>query len=88
MRNNYTKYKSNSDKNTEIMICDNVNDVVDELFESLLSRYQTGLKTSMRGSNFIFDSVQLLHWKYHKINFKHVGPCIESPDRIKNKKQQ
>ena len=83
MRNNYTKYESNNDKNTEIMICDNVNDVADELFESLLSRYQTGLKTSMRGSNFIFDSVQLLHWKCRKINFKHVGPCIESPDRIK-----
>ena len=38
----------------------NLNDVVDELFESFISRYQIGLKTSMRGSNFVFNSVQLL----------------------------
>ena len=36
---------------------DDANDVVHEIFESLLSRYQIGLKTSMTGSDFIFDSV-------------------------------
>ena len=49
---------SNSD-NTEFMLYDNANEVVNELFESLLSRYQIGLKTSMKGSDFIFDSVLL-----------------------------
>ena len=43
------------------MLYDNAKEVVNELFESLLSRYQIGLKTSMRGSDFIFDSVQLLY---------------------------
>ena len=33
------------------------NEVVNELFESLLSRYQDNLETSMRGSDYIFDSV-------------------------------
>ena len=41
--------------NMEIMIYDKVG----ELFESLLNRYQIGLETSMRGSNFIFDCVNL-----------------------------
>ena len=54
--------------NIEFMSYDNVNEVVNELFESLLSRYRIGLETSMRGSDLIFDSVQLLHYKCHKIN--------------------
>ena len=68
------------------MLYDNANDVVNELFESRLSRYQTGLETSMRGSNFIFDSVQLLYYKCHRIKLKHGGSHIDSPDWIKKKK--
>ena len=59
---------------------DNANEVVNELFESLLSRYQIGLQTSMRGRDFIFDSVQLLYYKFHKINFKRGGSHTDSPD--------
>ena len=38
-----------------------VNEVVDELFHSHCSRYQGNLETSVRGSDFVFDSVQLMH---------------------------
>ena len=38
-----------------------VNEVIDAFFESLCSRYQGNLETSMRGSEFIFDLVQLLY---------------------------
>ena len=69
--------------NIEFMPYDNANEVVDEFFESLLSRYQSALETSMRGSDFIFDSVQLLYYKYHNINFKRGGSYINSPDWIK-----
>ena len=44
-----------------------------EVDESLLSRYQIGLETSIKESDFIFDSVQLLYYKCHKINFKRSG---------------
>ena len=64
---------------------DNANEVVNEIFESLLSRYQIGLETSMRGSDFIFDSIQLLYYKCHKINFKCGGSYIDSADWIKKK---
>ena len=34
--------------------------VIDELFESLHSKYQVNLETLMRGSEIIFASVQLM----------------------------
>ena len=37
------------------MSYNDANKVVDELFETLRSRYQNNLKKSMRGSEFIFD---------------------------------
>ena len=41
--------------NTEIMINDKADEVIDEIFQSLFSRYQIGSETSMRGSDFVFD---------------------------------
>ena len=40
----------------------------------------------MRGSDFIFDSVQQMYYKCHKVNFIRGGSCIDSPDWIKKKK--
>ena len=39
----------------------------------------------MRVSDFIFDYVYLLYYKFHRINFKRGGSYIDSPDWIKNK---
>ena len=44
------------------------------------------LETSMKGSSFIFDSVQLMYYKCHNVNFKRNGSYIDSPDCIKKKK--
>ena len=60
------------------------NEVIKEISESLLSRYQIGLEASM--NDFVFDGVNLLHCKCHKINFKCDGSCVESPQWIKKKK--
>ena len=38
----------------------------------------------MKRSDFIFDSVQLMCYKCHKVNF--IRSCIDSPDWIKKKK--
>ena len=40
----------------------------------------------MRGKDFIFDSVQLMYYKCHKVNFKRGGSYADSADLIKNKK--
>ena len=44
------------------------------------------MKTSIKGSDFIFDYVNLLHYRCHKINLNCNGSYIDSPDWIKNKK--
>ena len=74
--------------NIEFISYDNANEVVNKVFESLLSIYQIDLETSMRGSGFISSSVQLLYHKCHKIKFKCGGLYIDSPDWIKRKKQK
>ena len=72
--------------NIEFMSHDNENEVLNELFESLLSKYLIGLEISMTGRDFIFDLVQLLFYNCHKIKFKHSGSYIDSSGWIK--KQQ
>ena len=62
------------------------NQILDELFESLHPRYQENLEISLRGSDFIFDSVQLMYYKCHKVNFKLDGSYIDYPNWIKKKK--
>ena len=42
------------------------NEIIDELFKSLLQNYEKGLEESMRGSNFVFDSVDLLYYHPQK----------------------
>ena len=71
--------------NIEIMINDVTDKIIERLFNSLKNRYQNNLQ-SMRGSEFVFDYVQLLYYKCHKINLNRGGSYIDSPDWIKNKK--
>ena len=56
--------------NINFTFYNNANEVVDEQLESLNSRYQRNLETSMGGNDFILELVQLLYNKGHKINFK------------------
>ena len=51
---------------TEIMIHDKADEVMEELFNSLLNIYQTGWETLIRGSDFISDYVNLLIYKCDK----------------------
>ena len=61
------------------------NKVVDELFESFCSRCQGNLETSMEGSEFIFDLVQLIYCKCRKVSFRCSGSYSDFPDWIKKK---
>ena len=72
--------------NIAFMIYDNVDGVIAEIFESLLSRYPIGLETSIRGSDIICDYVRLLYYKCHKINVNFIRSYTDSPDWIKNKR--
>ena len=72
--------------NVEIMMGTETDDIIDELFESFLKRYQKGLETKMEGRNFVFESVNLLYYSLHKISLNRGGSYIDSPNWIKNKK--
>ena len=67
------------------MVYDKADEVIRELFESLLYRYQTRLETSIKNSNFIFDCIGLLYCKCHKINPNRGESFIYYPDLTKNK---
>ena len=43
-------------------------------------------KKKMRGSEFVFNSVDLLHYNLHKISLNRDGSNIDSPNWLKNKK--
>ena len=67
------------------MISDETDEVIKNIFDSRKNRYQNNLQ-SMRGSVFVFNYVQLLYYKCHKINLNCGASCIASPDWITNKK--
>ena len=54
-------------------------DIINELFESIFDKYQEELEKNMRGSEFIFNSIDLLYYKLHKIRLKRGGSYIDSP---------
>ena len=64
--------------NIEIMITDEADEVIKNFFDSLKHRYQHNL-LSIRGSYFVFNYVQLLYYKCHKINSNRGGSYINYP---------
>ena len=73
--------------NIEIMMGSETNNIIEELFESLLQKYQEGLEESMRGNKFIFDDVDLLYYHLQKTSISRKrGSYIDSRKWLKNKK--
>ena len=61
--------------NTEIMIDNETDGIIEKLFGSHLQKYQKDLEESMRESEFNFDSVNLLYYHLQKRG----GSYIDSP---------
>ena len=80
-RTMYTK-----SRNIEIMEGDETDEIIEELFESLLRNSQKNLEEPMRGSEFVPDSIDLLYYHLQKIGLKRGGSYIDSPEWLKNKK--
>ena len=76
-----------SDK-VEIMMGSETNYIIEKLCESFLQKYQEGLGESMRrGSGFIFDSVDLLHYHLQKTSLtKKGGSYTDSSEWLRNQK--
>ena len=71
--------------NIESMLGSETDEIIEELFESLLQKYLKGLEESMKGSEFVFDTVDLLHYKLHKIVVDHL--YIHSSEWLKKGQQ-
>ena len=72
--------------NLEIMIGNETLDIIEELFESFLTRYQIDFETSGEGSNFAFNSIDVIYYKCHEIRQTRGGSYIDSLEWIKKKK--
>ena len=72
--------------NIEIMFGDDNDDIIEQLFESLLKKYEENLQNKMRGSEFKFDGVNFLYYDFNKTSINRGGSYIDSPKWLKDKK--
>ena len=72
--------------NIEIMIGDDNDDIIEEVFRSFLQKYEENLQNKMRGSDFEFDGVNFLYYDFNKISLNGGGSYIDSPKWLKDKK--
>ena len=81
-----TRTMHTKSRNVEIMMGSETDEIIKELFKSILQRYLEGLEESMTGSEFIFDSVDALYYDFNKISLSRGGSYIVSLKWLKNKK--
>ena len=67
----------------EIIINGETDEIIEELFESLLQGYQEGLEEKMKGKEFL---LMVLYYNLNKINPVRGESYIDSPKWLKNKK--
>ena len=72
--------------NIKSMMDSETDEIIEEICESFLQRYQEGLEESMKGIEFIFDIVDVLYYNLNKISLNLGGTYIDSPKWLKNKK--
>ena len=72
--------------NIEIMFGDDNDDIIEQLFESLLKKYEENLQNKMRGSEFEFDGVNFSYYDFNKTSINRGGSYIDSPKWLKDKK--
>ena len=72
----------------QIMIGKEADEVIKDIFQQLLSRYQIDLEEFFKGCNVVFDFVNLLNYKCHKTSSNRGGSYIDSPNCKKTKTLQ
>ena len=72
--------------NEEFMNGSDTDEIIEELFKSLLQRYQENLQEKIRGSDFAFNGINFFYYYFNKISIYRGGSYIGSPIWLKNKK--
>ena len=83
---NETRTMHTKSNNVEIMTRSETDEIIEELVKSFLQKYQEGLEESMRGSEFVYDSVDALYYNLNKVSLSRGGSYIDTPKWLKNKK--
>ena len=52
--------------NSEIMVVDDNDDIIEELFKSFLQKYEESLQNKIRRSDFEFDGANFLYYDFNK----------------------
>ena len=71
--------------NADIRSGNETGDIIKRLLNSFLTNYQNEGAISRNGSNFVFESVDLLSYHIHKTSLKRGKSYIESPEWVLNK---
>ena len=81
-----TRTMHTKSNNVEVMIGSNTDEIIKDLFESFLQKYQKRLEESMTGGEFVYDSVDVLYYNLNKVSLSRGGSYIDSPKWLKTKK--
>ena len=71
--------------NEEIRSGNETDDIIKGLFNSFLTNYQIEEEMLRHGNNFVFESVDLLSYSFHKISLRRGISYIKSPEWVLNK---
>ena len=72
--------------NSSIFIGYETENIIEELFISLLKEYQISLEEKMKRRDLVFDSVDALYYKLHKISPNKGSSYIDFPKWLKDRK--
>ena len=94
MRVNFISYKDTGETHTifvwsdnkEIRSCNETDDIIKELFKSFLNNYQNKEIILRNGSDFVFESVDLLTYTVHKISLRRGRSYTKAPEWVINKR--
>ena len=81
-----TRTMHTKSNNVEIMIGSETDEIIENLFASFLQKYQEWLEESVGGSEFVYDSADVLYYNLNKISLSRGGSYIDSLKWLKNKK--
>ena len=71
--------------NVEMMFRDDNDDIIEQIFESLLQKYEENLQNKVKGSEFEFDGVNFLYYAFNKTSINRGGSSIINPKNNDNK---
>ena len=71
--------------NVSIMRGSDTDYIIRKMFRSFLRNYQEELKI-IKGNHFVFESVELVDYKLHRVRLRRGGSYVKSPEWLANKK--